>query len=55
LIVTVNWGGDADSTGAMYASLAAARHGIFFPNEWIDMLKIKDKILDVSQKLSELH
>jgi poly(ADP-ribose) glycohydrolase ARH3 len=44
LIETVNWGGDCDTTGAMFGALAGARHGMVFPKEWVDVLKYKDKL-----------
>lgn len=34
LIETVNWGGDCDTTGAMYGSLCGAKNGMIFPESW---------------------
>lgn len=55
LIETVNYGGDCDTTGAIYGALAGARHGIFFPTEWIVGLKDHEKIIDLADKLYELR
>jgi len=35
LIETVNYGGDCDTTGAMYGALAGAKNGMIFPEEWV--------------------
>src|SRR3989338_7159194 len=35
LIETVNYGGDCDTTGAMYGALAGAKNGMFFPSQWL--------------------
>ena len=45
LIETVNWGGDCDTTGAMYGALCGAKNGMIFPENW----KLNEK-----QKLAEL-
>ena len=39
LIETVNYGGDCDTTGAMYGALAGAKGGMFFPNAWRGIVK----------------
>lgn len=52
LIETVNYGGDCDTTGAMYGAMVGARFGNIFPREWIDGLVGKEKILEVAKKLS---
>lgn len=44
LIETVNWGGDCDTTGAMYGALCGAKNGMIFPEEWLNVLKNKEKI-----------
>lgn len=54
LIETVNYGGDCDTTGAMYGALAGAKNGMIFPQEWIDVLQNRDKIIKVGQKLYEM-
>jgi ADP-ribosyl-[dinitrogen reductase] hydrolase len=48
LIETVNYGGDCDTTGAMYGALAGAKNGIdIFPKEWVDILKDKDELINL--------
>ncbi|MEK6969328.1 MAG: ADP-ribosylglycohydrolase family protein [Nanoarchaeota archaeon] len=44
LIETINWGGDCDTTGAMYGALCGAKNGMIFPEEWLAVLKNKEKI-----------
>jgi len=34
LIETVNYGGDCDTTGAMYGALCGAKNGVIFPEDW---------------------
>ncbi|MEK6904990.1 MAG: ADP-ribosylglycohydrolase family protein [Nanoarchaeota archaeon] len=51
LIETVNYGGDCDTTGAMYGALAGAKHGLIFPREWLDVLQNRDKIIRLGQNL----
>src|SRR3989344_2902245 len=50
LIETVNYGGDCDTTGAMYGTLAGAKNGLFFPESWLEELQNKDKIIKLGQK-----
>jgi len=54
LIETVNYGGDCDTTGAMYGALAGAKNGMFFPQPWLDNLQNSDKIIKLGQDLYEL-
>ena len=54
LLETVNWGGDCDSTGAMYGALCGAKNGMIFPKEWISELNDLDKINKISQGLSQM-
>ncbi|MBI5389860.1 ADP-ribosylglycohydrolase family protein [Candidatus Woesearchaeota archaeon] len=39
LFETVNYGGDCDSTGAMYGALAGAKHGMIFPSDLTQEIK----------------
>jgi len=56
LIETVNWGGDCDTTGAIYGALCGARNGMIFPDRWVDPIKGKDKIIDLGSRLYDsLH
>jgi len=44
LIETVNFGGDCDTTGAMYGALAGALHGAFYPKEWLPVLEGRERL-----------
>ena len=39
LLETVNWGGDCDTTAAMYGVLAGARHGNVWPQDWVEKIQ----------------
>lgn len=54
LLKTVNYGGDCDTTGAIFGSLAGAKRGIFFPEKWLDILDKKDRIIQLADELSSL-
>jgi len=54
LIETVNYGGDCDTTGAMYGALAGAKNGMFFPSQWLDILQNHEKIIKLGQDLYEM-
>lgn len=54
LIETVNYGGDCDTTGAMYGALAGAKNGMIFPSSWLDELPNRDKIIKLGQKMYQL-
>jgi len=54
LIETVNYGGDCDTTGAMYGALAGAKNGMIFPEEWLNQLQNKEKIIDLADKIYSL-
>lgn len=49
LIETVNWGGDCDTTGAMYGALAGAKNGLIFPTDW--RLNDKEKLINLAESL----
>lgn len=55
LIETVNFGGDADTTGAMYGALAGARHGMVFSKEWLDDLCNRDYLIDLGKRMHDLR
>jgi len=38
LIETVNFGGDCDTTGAIYGALSGAKNGLCFPDEWLKLV-----------------
>lgn len=52
LLKTINYGGDCDTTGAIYGALAGAKHGMIFPNEWIKELKGKEEIEEITKLYS---
>ena len=54
LIETVNYGGDCDTTGAMYGVLAGAKNGMIFPLHWLNELQNRDKIIKLGKNLYEL-
>ena len=54
LIGTVNWGGDCDTTGAMYGALCGAKNGLIFPEEWLNVLKNKEKIEAVGKQIYQI-
>lgn len=51
LIETVNYGGDCDTTGAMYGALAGAKNGLFFPPEWLDVLEGKERLINAAARI----
>lgn len=55
LIETINYGGDCDTTGAIYGALAGAKNGMIFPKEILADLKNKEKIIAIADKLSEIN
>ncbi len=54
LIETVNFGGDCDTTGAIYGTLAGAKDGMIFKEDWINVLDKKDKIINLATKIYNL-
>ncbi len=55
LLETVNYGGDCDTTGAIFGALAGARHGMFFRESWLDDLKDKMKIVNLADRIYDLN
>lgn len=55
LIETVNYGGDCDTTGAIFGSLSGAKNGIIFPNEWICVIKDIKKIKRIGEEMHKLN
>ncbi len=49
LIETINYGGDCDTTGAMYGALSGAKNGIVFPADW--KLNERARLTDLGEKL----
>jgi len=54
MIETVNYGGDCDTTGAIYGTLVGAKYGMIFPEKWISKIENLEKIIAVSKKLERL-
>jgi len=55
LLKTVNWGGDCDTTGAIFGALAGAKNGLIFPKSWVKTLKNHDKLKKAAQTIYELN
>ena len=55
LIETVNYGGDCDTTGAIYGALCGAKNGMIFPEEWVKELKEFERLKAVAEKLYSLE
>jgi ADP-ribosylglycohydrolase len=52
LIETVNYGGDCDTTGAIYGALCGAKNGMVFPKDWtVDRF---ESIRETGEKIWEL-
>src|SRR3989338_4573089 len=55
LIETVNYGGDCDTTGAIFGALAGARHGsAWLPSAWLDVLQGKERIVNAAHDIYAL-
>ncbi|MBI5398577.1 ADP-ribosylglycohydrolase family protein [Candidatus Woesearchaeota archaeon] len=55
LIETVNYGGDCDTTGAMFGALAGARHGMVFPARWESKLQGLEPLVRAAKQISSLR
>ncbi len=55
LIELVNYGGDCDTTGAIYGSLAGARNGTFFPQEMEIVLKDATRMRALGKSICEVR
>lgn len=53
LIETINYGGDCDTTGAIYGTLCGAKNGMIFPEKWLAVRNIEE-IIYIGKKLSTL-
>ena len=53
LVELVNWGGDCDTTGAIYGALMGAYHGKFWPDSW-EPPRDKERIKNTARMLYEL-
>ena len=51
----VNLGDDADTTGAVYGQIAGSYYGIDnISREWIEIIYMKENIIELSNKLNSL-
>lgn len=55
LIEVVNWGGDCDTTGAMYGALAGAKNGMIFPEKWLEVLQNKERLKNAAEQIYEIR
>jgi ADP-ribosylglycohydrolase len=55
LIMSVNHDGDSDSTGSICGNILGACYGLeVLPENWIEMVELKNLIVEMSRKLFEL-
>jgi len=54
LIETINFGGDCDTTGAIYGALCGAKYGMIFPDEWVNEIKGVDKLVSAAKGIYDL-
>lgn len=55
LLETVNYGGDCDTTGAIYGALCGAKNGMIFPKEWTKTIHQLERIIAVAGKIYALR
>jgi|SRR3989344_588777 len=56
LVETVNFGGDCDTTGAIYGALAGAKHGLsIFPEEFVRDIKDVEEIFELGRSIYALN
>lgn len=54
MIETVNYGGDCDTTGAIFGALCGAKYGMIFPEKWVNGLLEKDKLIKLGEQMYQL-
>ena len=54
LLETINYGGDCDTTGAIFGALAGARHGMVFPSDWLAVLQERERLERLGQQIFAL-
>lgn len=54
LIETVNYGGDCDTTGALFGALAGARQGLCWPQHWVEQVQDSERLKELGTQLYEL-
>ena len=55
LIETVNYGGDCDTTGAMFGALAGARHGKCWPQHWVEQVQDSARLQELGEQMYRLN
>lgn len=55
LLRTVNYGGDCDSTAAIFGALAGAKNGIFFPENWTTSLENPGELITLADSIYNLR
>ncbi|MFD2372114.1 ADP-ribosylglycohydrolase family protein [Brevibacillus sp. GCM10020057] len=54
VLLAVNLGDDADTTGAVYGQLAGAHYGLeSIPSDWVELLAMKELIFDYAKRLQQ--
>jgi ADP-ribosyl-[dinitrogen reductase] hydrolase len=51
LLEAINYGGDCDTTGAIFGALSGARHGMWFPKEWLAEAKGLDRLVVAADRI----
>ncbi|MBI2574945.1 ADP-ribosylglycohydrolase family protein [Candidatus Woesearchaeota archaeon] len=54
LVEVVNFGGDTDTTGAIYGALAGAKNGMVFPESWIRQVSGLERLVSAADRIYEL-
>lgn len=55
LLTTINYGGDCDTTGAIYGALCGSRHGLIFPEPWTRATYGLDKLASLAEEIYALR
>lgn len=54
LLETVNYGGDCDTTGAIFGALSGAKDGMWFPKDWLNAAIGLERLITAAEKLYTL-
>lgn len=54
MIELVNCGGDSDTIGAIYGSLVGSKDGMVFPEEWVQVLKNRDRLINAADGIYKI-
>lgn len=54
LLETINFGGDCDTTGAIYGSLMGARHGMIFPQNMVEQIRGLERLVKAGEGIASL-